>query len=100
KGALDRQQAERLLQLAFYPVGTAVELADGAVGVVIANHPARREPGTPAQPVLVLLTDQRGQTLPVPEHLDLAECVGRSVLRSLPTAERRVLLGKQYPRWA
>ncbi len=31
-GALDREQAERLLQLSFYPVGSVVELADGGAG--------------------------------------------------------------------
>jgi hypothetical protein len=100
KGALDRQQAERLLQLSFYPAGTAVELNDGAFGVVVATHAGRRDLAAPARPVVALVTDARGQPLPTPVHVDLAECEGRSVLRSLPPAERRELLGRHYPEWA
>jgi HD-GYP domain-containing protein (c-di-GMP phosphodiesterase class II) len=99
KGALDRHQAERLLQLSFYPAGCVVELADGAVGMVIATHQGRRDLGAPARPVVALLTDSQGQPLPVPVHLDLAECEGRSILRSLQPGERRDLLGKRYPEW-
>ena len=53
QGALDRFQAERLLHLTFYPVGQAVELADGAVSVqdgwsVPAGHTDHQcDPGTP-----------------------------------------------------
>ena len=43
RGALDRHCAERLLHLSFYPVGSVVELADGAVGLVVATHGGRRE---------------------------------------------------------
>ncbi len=97
QGGLDRFQAEHLLHLSFYPVGTVVELADGAVGVVVATHQGRRELNTPARPVLTILTDGRRRALPVPHHLDLAECEGRSIVRSLPLAERRELLGGRYP---
>ncbi len=99
KGALDRHQAERLLQLAFYPPGSVVELADGAVGVVVATHAGRRDLSTPARPVVALLTDPQGQPLPVPAYVDLAECEGRSVLRGLAADQRRELLGKRYPEW-
>jgi HD-GYP domain-containing protein (c-di-GMP phosphodiesterase class II) len=99
QGALDRFQAERLLQLTFYPVGQAVELADGAVGVVVATHPGRRDLNGLARPVLALLTDSQGHPLPAPKHLDLAECEGRSILRSLPARERRQLLDQRYPEW-
>jgi hypothetical protein len=97
KGLLDRFHAERLLHLSFYPVGTVVELADGAVGVVVATHQGSRDLSAPARPVLALLTDGQRQTLPQPRHLDLAECEGRSVVRSLPASERRTLLGSRYP---
>src|SRR5207302_2281552 len=66
QGALDRYHAERLLQLSFYPVGSVVELADGAVGVVVATHMSRRDLTTPARPVVALLTDSQGQRLPLP----------------------------------
>jgi hypothetical protein len=96
-GTLDKHHAERLLQMSFYPVGSAVELADGSAGVVVATHPGRRDLNTPARPVVALLTDSQGQPLPAPLHLDLAQCESRSVVRSLPDAERRELLGRHYP---
>lgn len=99
KGWLDRHQADKLLQLTFYPVGSLVELADGAIGLVVATHPGRRELTNPGRPVVALLTDSQGQALPAPRYLDLAECDGRSILRGLPTSERALLLGKRYPEW-
>ncbi|MCI0459942.1 MAG: HD domain-containing protein [Gemmataceae bacterium] len=99
KGVLDRHQAERLLQLGFYPVGSLVELADGAVGLVVATH-GKRDLSAPARPVVALLMDNQGRYLPMPVHVDLAECEGRSILRSLPSGEMRELLGRRYPEWA
>jgi hypothetical protein len=99
KGSLDRHQAERLLQLSFYPTGSVVELADGAIGVVVATHACRRDLSAPARPVVALLTDTQGHPLPLPVHVDLAECEGRSILRSLQPGERRDVLGKRYPEW-
>ena len=86
--------------MSFYPVGSVVELADGAVGVVVATHSARRDLNTPARPVLTLLTDSQGKLLAAPGHADLAECEGRSIVRGLPAAERRELLGGRYPELA
>src|SRR5205823_12838857 len=60
KGFLDRFHAERLLQLSFYPIGSVVELAEGAVGVVVATHQGRRDLNLPARPVVQLITDARG----------------------------------------
>src|SRR5262249_7809336 len=100
QGARARPRAERLLQLSFYPVGTAVELADGAVGVVVATHTSRRDLSTPARPVLALLLDGAGRPLPGPRPLDLAQCDARSIVRALPAAERRSLLGDRYPEYA
>jgi hypothetical protein len=97
QGALDRQEAELLLKLSFYPTGTLVELADGATGLVVATHQGRRDLSAPARPVVALLTDARGQTLAVPQHVDLGACEGRSIVRSLPATERRRVLGRLYP---
>jgi HD-GYP domain-containing protein (c-di-GMP phosphodiesterase class II) len=99
-GALDRGHAERLLRLSFYPVGSAVELADGSLGVVVATHPGRRDLSAPARPVVALLTDAERRPLPAPLPLDLAESDSHSVVRSLAPAERRELLGGHYPEWA
>jgi hypothetical protein len=100
QGGLDSEHAKLLLELSLYPVGTAVELADGAVGVVVATHQGRKDPGAIARPVVALLTDGQGQPLPYPDVLDLGEAEGRSIVRSLPAAERRRLLGGPYPEWA
>jgi hypothetical protein len=99
QGKLDPRAGELLLQLSFYPVGTVVELADGTVGVVVAIHQARHDLNTPARPVLALLTDAQRQPLPAPRHLDLAGCDGPSIVRSLPAAECRELLGKRFLEW-
>jgi HD-GYP domain-containing protein (c-di-GMP phosphodiesterase class II) len=97
KGILYQFHAERLLQLSFYPVGSTVELADGALGVVVATHPCRRDVMGPARPVLAMLTDSQRRLLPLAHHLDLAQCESRSILRALKPGERRELLGKRYP---
>jgi HD-GYP domain-containing protein (c-di-GMP phosphodiesterase class II) len=97
QGALDRYHAERLLQLSFYPVGSVVELADGASAVVVATHMGRYDLRSPARPVLALLTDTQGKFLSVPVHVDLAECENLSIVRTIPQAERGRLLGSRYP---
>jgi HD-GYP domain-containing protein (c-di-GMP phosphodiesterase class II) len=96
QGRLDGRHAERLLSLSFYPVGTAVALADGSLGVVVAA-PAGTDP---ARPVVALLIDSRGEPLSLPRHLDLARCDSHSIVRSLPTSERWAALGRRYPEWA
>ena len=96
QGRLDGQHAERLLTLSFYPVGTAVELADGSLGVVVAA-PAGTDP---ARPVVALLLDSGGESLSLPRHLDLARCDSHSIVRSLPAEERRAVLGRRFPEWA
>lgn len=97
QGALDRAEAEKLLDLSFYPVGSVVELADGATGVVVAVHSARKDLHKTSRPVLAMVTDAKGQHLPFPRHLDLAGVEGPSILRALPAAECRELLGSRYP---
>lgn len=99
-GILDRNYARLLLELAFYPVGTAVELADGACGVVVATHQGRRDGNTCGRPVVALLSDSQGAPLPFPLHVDLNDCQGRSIVRSLPAQERQALFGDSYPQWA
>jgi HD-GYP domain-containing protein (c-di-GMP phosphodiesterase class II) len=96
QGALDRDQAEKLLLLSFFPVGSVVELSDGALGVVVATHQGRRDLNTPARPVVTVLTDQQGQLLPMAETVDLAEAEGRGILRSLPPGENRQRIDRRY----
>jgi hypothetical protein len=95
QGRLDGSYAERLLRLSFYPVGSAVELADGSLGVVVAA-PAGADP---ARPVVALLVDGRGEPQPVPRHLDLAASGNHSIIRTLPVAERCTALGRKFPEW-
>ncbi len=100
QGLLDRNAAELLLQLSFYPAGSAVEMADGSIGVVVATPRTRHDLNAPARPVVALLTNARGAALPWPRHLDLAQCENHSIVRTLPPAERRAVLGRRYPEWA
>src|SRR5262249_6424599 len=97
RGKLDATLAERLLHLSFYPVGSMVELADGSVGLVVATHLAPRQLHTPGKPVVALLTDRDGKPLATPRHLDLAECEGGTIVRSLAAGQRRDLLARRYP---
>ncbi len=99
-GVLDRACAERLLHLSFYPVGSVVELADGAIGIVVATHGGRHDLNAPSRPVLALLLDAEGAAVPGRCHLDLAACEGRSIVQAVPAVERRRLLGKHYPELA
>ncbi|HTU20376.1 MAG TPA: HD domain-containing phosphohydrolase [Gemmataceae bacterium] len=99
QGQLDRHYAECLLHLSFYPVGSVVELADGAVGVVVATPQPRRDLNSPARPVVALLMDGQGQPLPLPHHVDLAQCDSPSIVRTLSAAESRQLLGGRFPEW-
>src|SRR5207248_3631178 len=57
QGIVDKDHAESLLQLSFYPVGSVVELADGALARVIACHPGMQSPQAPARPVVAVLSD-------------------------------------------
>jgi HD-GYP domain-containing protein (c-di-GMP phosphodiesterase class II) len=99
-GALDRDHAERLLELSFYPVGSAVEMADGSLALVAAAPPARGDLNAPARPVVAVLTDPQGEGLPAPRHYDLTRREDQSIVRTLRAAERRELLAARFPEWA
>jgi HD-GYP domain-containing protein (c-di-GMP phosphodiesterase class II) len=99
-GQLDGTWAERLLHLSFYPVGSVVELSDGALARVVATHQGKRDLNTPARPVVAVLQGAEGQLLPAPRHIDLAETASPSILRGLPGPERRERLGRRYPELA
>jgi HD-GYP domain-containing protein (c-di-GMP phosphodiesterase class II) len=97
QGQVDRDFAEYLLNLAFYPVGSVVELDDGRVGVVAANHANRLDPRAPGRPVVAVLTDAEGNNLPRPEHADLAGVDRGGIARGVPAERARELLGRRYP---
>ncbi|MDY3561994.1 HD domain-containing protein [Gemmata sp. JC673] len=94
---VDRDFAEYLLHLSFYPVNTVIELTDGRVGVVVANHANRMDPRAPGRPVVAVLTDADGAILPRAEHLDLSASDRGSIVKAVPLARRRELLGSRYP---
>ncbi|HWY86444.1 MAG TPA: HD domain-containing phosphohydrolase [Gemmataceae bacterium] len=96
QGTLDRTHAEKLLGLSFYPVGSVVELNDGAAGYVMATLPGRQGVDNPGKPIVSLFTGPGGQVLAVPRLVHLL-ADGRSIVRSLPTGERRKLLLGKYP---
>ncbi len=97
RDVLDRQQAERLLVLSFYPPGSVVELSDGAAALVLAAQPGPGALTNPARPIVLLLTDAQAHPLVLPRVIDLAQERDRSIVRGLPAAERRRLLGRRYP---
>jgi HD-GYP domain-containing protein (c-di-GMP phosphodiesterase class II) len=100
QGQLDRDFAEYLLNLSFYPVGTVVELADGRVGLVVANNPNRLDPRSPGRPVVAVLAEADGTLLPRTEHVDLSAADRGGILRGVPADRRRALFGGRYPELA
>jgi HD-GYP domain-containing protein (c-di-GMP phosphodiesterase class II) len=100
QGKFDRHFAERLLQLSFYPLGSVVELADGALAGVVATPVNPGDLHAPSRPVVAVLTDGEGRFLASPRYLDLAQSDSHSIVRSLTPAERRRMLGVRYPEWA
>jgi hypothetical protein len=79
---LDKTCAERLLLLSFYPVGTTVELNDGAIGRVIDTHKSALGLSHPDRPIVQLTTDANGQPLAWPFIIDLLQHKDRSILRT------------------
>jgi HD-GYP domain-containing protein (c-di-GMP phosphodiesterase class II) len=94
---LDKPSAERLLRLSFYPVGSVIELSDGAVGLVIATHTSAAGLAHPDRPIVYLATDAQGQPLQWPSVVDLLEHKDRSILRGVRAEERRAMLGEKWP---
>ena len=86
QGTLDRTQAEKLLGLSFYPVGSVVELNDGAAGYVMATLPGRQGVDNPGKPIVSLFTGPGGQMLAVPRLVHLL-ADGRSIVAQ-PSHER------------
>jgi HD-GYP domain-containing protein (c-di-GMP phosphodiesterase class II) len=96
RDCLDKASAERLLLLSFYPVGSLVELSDGALAVVVGTHSGQRGMTQPSKPIVSLISDAQGQPLSWPSVVDLLENKQRSIVRALTVAERHAALGKQF----
>jgi HD-GYP domain-containing protein (c-di-GMP phosphodiesterase class II) len=99
RGRLDRYAAEKLLTLGLYPAGTVVELADGSTAVVLAPRDPRAALHAAAKPMVALLADRDGRSLPSPRFFDLAGAGGVPVVRTLEPIERFRRLGRSYPEW-
>lgn len=97
QGAVDKDAAERLLRLGFFPVGSVVELSDGSTAVVVGPPELRNQRIDPARPKVALLTDAQGLPVATPWHVDLLHEGETAILRVVPVADRRDLVGKRYP---
>jgi len=97
QGRLDRDFAEYLLHLSFYPVGSVVELTDGRIAVVVGSHPSRINLRATTRPVVAILSSHTGELLPKPEVVDLAGSEFGGILRSLSTEERIRKLASVHP---
>jgi HD-GYP domain-containing protein (c-di-GMP phosphodiesterase class II) len=97
QGRLDRDLAEHLVRLSFYPTGTVVELTDGRTAVVVSTHTGRINLKATTRPVVAVLANADGQLLPKPEFIDLAGSEYGGVVRALSSVERRILLAAAHP---
>ncbi len=97
QGKLDRDQAELLLRVSFYPVGSVVELTDGRAAVVVSTHTGRVNVRATTRPVVAVLADAHGNLLPKPEFLDLAGSEYGGIVRSLTSVEKKKLLMSHHP---
>lgn len=100
QGGLDERFVSRLLGLSFYPVGTAVELTDGSLGVVVGSGLGRGHARAAGRPVVAVLVEAGGKPAAEPRHVDLGRADEESIVRALPADERRERLGRRSPRWA
>jgi hypothetical protein len=96
RGQLDGPLAECLLELSFYPVGSVVELSDGRIGVVIATQNLKQDLAAPAKPVVRILASPEGAPVPLAAHVNLAQCDGLHVVRSLTRAESEKALTSRF----
>ena len=99
-GQLDKDFAEYLVHLSFYPVGSIVELTDGRIGTIAANHVNRMDPRSPGRPIVALLAEADGTLISRPEHVDLSLATRGAVLRTLPAERCKEVLGRRYPELA
>ena len=97
EGKLDRDFAEYLLHLSFYPVGTVVELTDGRCAVVVGTHPSRVNLRAATRPCVAVLSAADGALLPKPEFVDLAAAEFGGIYRALTTTERIEKLALVHP---
>ncbi len=98
-GKLDKTYARYLLAISFYPSGTAVELSDGSLGIVLANPPPRPLDADSNSEIVAVLREPDGGYLPKPKIVDLAGKVSPAVLRCLSQLEKDELIASEFPEW-
>lgn len=98
-GKLDKVYARFLLAVSFYPSGTAVELSDGSLGVVLANPLSKNAEIESNNQIVAVLRESDGSYLPKPKILDLAGRTSPAVLRCLSQQEKDDLIGSEFPEW-
>jgi len=96
-GQLDKDFAEYLVNLTFYPIGSIVELTDGRIGMIASNPVNRIDPRSPGRPVVAILAEADGTLLSHPEHVDFSIASRGGVQHSLPIERCKEVLGKRYP---
>ena len=97
QGRFEQDFAEYLVALSFYPVGTIVELNDGRIAVVAAQHPRTPNLRSTSRPVVALLTEPNGSWLPRPDFVDLAAADHGAIVHVLTSQERANRLAEKYP---
>lgn len=93
-GHFDPEAVRALRNLTIYPVGTAVELVDGDIGIVVAVHN-----DLPQSPIVEVLCDAMDQPVANTPICDLS-LAPRSIRRCLPADERQLRLGLRFPQHA
>lgn len=98
-GKLDKVYARFLLAISFYPSGTAVELSDGSLGIVLANPLSKNTETESNNQIVAVLREPDGSYLSKPKILDLAGRNSPAVLRGISQQEKDDLIGTEFPEW-
>ncbi|MSR30342.1 MAG: hypothetical protein EXR99_02440 [Gemmataceae bacterium] len=99
EGRLDKQVANLLLGLSFYPCGTAVELSDGSMGMVLATPNSTLDESQTHGQVIAIFREADGTVPTRPRILDLVSHSSPSILRCLSQKEKEEVLSGSHPEW-
>lgn len=100
RGSLDNQLVATIASLGYYPNSTAVELSNGSSGIVVSTAKADPNNNDALRPVVAVLQEHDGICYPYPRIMDLRQCHGIAVTRSLTAKERKNRFGDFFPQWA
>ncbi|QDU64169.1 Cyclic di-GMP phosphodiesterase response regulator RpfG [Planctomycetes bacterium Pan216] len=91
-GRLDVAWTRKLLNLSLYPVGTLVELSNGAIAEVVATQEASEDPALAVKPVVRLRIDRSGKPVHLPRYWNLAVRGECRIVRELTPLEASEVL--------